>query len=468
MKKDSLVDYLSCILFRLFGPLIRAFPESISLFLGSRLGELTYYLDLKHKAVSYSNIKTAFGSKLSPCELSRLTKDFFMRFGENLVEVLLAPSINSEYIKKYITIEGLDYVTEAFKRGKGVILLGVHAGSWELSNIVGAQLGHPFSLFVRNQRYPRLDKLLNSYRNQKGCKLIERKNQTRQLVQVLKNNEAIGITVDQGGKSGCNVKFMGKDASMPQGAVRLALKYDAALLPGYYYRIKGPYIKVVIGPPCEIKRTGNKEKDIRDNLQAIVSLFENYIYKYPTEYLWSYKIWKYSREKNVLILDDGKAGHLRQAEAVAKIAVNYLKGKGVKADVTTVKVGFKNKLSRYALMFSSLLAGKYHCQGCLWCLKNFLTKETYLSFMAIKPDIIISCGSALESVNFVLSRENLAKSILVMRPSILSARRFDLIIKPRHDRALKRKNVLVTEGALNLIDEDYLKEQSGRLVQATG
>jgi KDO2-lipid IV(A) lauroyltransferase len=468
MKKDFLTDYLGCILFRLAGPLIRAFPKRFSLFLGRCLGELTYYLDLKHKSVSYSNIKTAFASKLSPCGLSKLTKDFFRAFGENFIEALFLPSINKEYINKYITIEGLDHVREAFKRGKGVIFMGVHAGNWELSNIIGAQLGYPFNLFVGGQRLPRLNKLLNSYRSQKGCKLIERKNQTRQLVQVLKNNEAIGITIDQGGKTGCNVEFMGKDASMSQGAVRLALKYDSALLPSLYYRIKGPYIKVVIGSQFEIKRTGNEEKDLRDNLQAIASLFEEHIIRHPKEYLWSYKIWKYAREKNILILDDGKAGHLRQSEAVAKIAVNYLKDKGITAEVTTVKVDFKNSFNRNALILSSLLAGKYHCQGCLWCLKNFLTKDAYLSCVGIKPDLIISCGSALEPVNFVLSRENLAKSILIMRPSVLSARRFDLVVMPRHDRLLKRKNVLVTEGALNLIDEDYLKEQSSQLIQASG
>ncbi|MCX5702160.1 MAG: lysophospholipid acyltransferase family protein, partial [Candidatus Omnitrophica bacterium] len=299
MKKDFLIDYLSCILFRIAGPLIRSLPKRFSLFLGRCLGELTYYFDLKHKSVSYSNIKTAFASKLSPSGLSKLTKDFFRAFGENFIEAFFIPFINKEYINKYISIEGLDHIKEAFKKGKGVIFLGVHAGSWELSNIICAQLGFPFSLFIRDH-----------------CKLIGRKNQTRQLIQALKNNEAIGITVDQGGKTGCMVKFMGKDASMPQGAVRLGLKYDATLLPGFYYRVRGPYIKIIIEPPFKIKRTGNIGADIHDNLQAIVNIFEKHIYKHPTQYLWSYKIWKYAGEKNILILNDGKAGHLRQAEAV--------------------------------------------------------------------------------------------------------------------------------------------------------
>jgi mitochondrial fission protein ELM1 len=83
-------------------------------------------------------------------------------------------------------------------------------------------------------------------------------------------------------------------------------------------------------------------------------------------------------------------------------------------------------------------------------------EETYKSISGIKPDVVVSCGSGLAAVNFVVSRENLARSVVVMRPSIFSVKRFDLVVMPRHDNPPERKNVAVTEGALNIIAEDYL------------
>jgi len=130
-----------------------------------------------------------------------------------------------------------------------------------------------------------------------------------------------------------------------------------------------------------------------------------------------------------------------------------------------VEIKFKNAFLKTALMFSSFLAGKYHCQGCLWCLRTFLQKGDYKSLIGMKPDIIISCGQAIAPINYVLSRENMSKSIVVMRPSILSTRRFDLAVIPKHDSPPKRKNIVVTEGALNLIDEDYLRKQSEKLMR---
>jgi len=459
------IDYLSCILFRVTGFLIRCLPVSFSCFLSRRLGSLLYLFDLKHRSIAYANIKTAFSPKLSPKQICRLIRAFYRSFGQNLIEVFFIPCIDKKYFNKYVSFEGLQFIEQAFKKGKGVILLGVHAGSWELSNIICANLGFPFSVLVRDQqKFPRLDQLLNSYRRQKGCKLIERQNQTRQLIEALKNNEAIGLTADQGGRNGVLVKFFGRNASMASGAIRLALKYDSVILPAYYTRVKGPYIKTIIEPPFEVKKTGDEKKDIQDNLQQLMHIYEKNIEKYAKDYLWTYKIWKYSDEKNILILSDGKAGHLRQSQTLAKIAGELLSQQGIKAKVDTVELNFKNSFAKNAMTASSCLAEKFSCQGCPWCLRRFLKEENYKTLMNTKVDIIISCGSSLAAVNYVLCSENQAKSIVIMRPSVLSTKRFDLVIIPRHDDVPRGKNIVVTEGALNLIDEKYLKEQSEKLL----
>lgn len=467
MSRNSVIDYLSCILFRLCAPIIRAVPVTLRLFLGRRLGDLFYYFDFKHKSIAYANIKTAFGTRFSPQRLSYLTKESYRSFGQNLIEIFSIPLVNKDYINRYIKFEGLPHITEGVKKGKGVILLAVHAGSWEFSNIICANLGFPLNLFIRNQRHPRLNALLNTYRKQSGTKLIEKRSQMRELIKVLKNNEVLGITVDQGSKDGILVNFLGKEASFSTGAIKLALNYDAVLIPAFYTRQKGPYIKIFIEHPFQLKKTGNKSQDIRQNLQGVVHIFERYILKYPQEYMWSYKIWKRSKEKNILILSDGKTGHLRQAQSLVKIVNRYFQDKGIGSKIDTLEVKFKNKFSRIALLLSSCFSGKYHCQGCLWCLKAFLEEETYKSLLALKPDVVISCGSAIAPVNFVISRENLAKSLVILRPSVLSTKRFDLVVMPQHDRPPKRKNVVTTEGALNLIDEIYLKEEAEEMFQAT-
>ncbi len=475
MKKDCMIDYASCILLKLLGPVIRFFPKGSALFFGRRLGDLFYNFDFKHRAIAYSNIKLALGEKLSPAELKNVTKRFYRSFGQNLIEIFFIPLIDKEYIDKYINIEGLEHIKEGFKKGRGIIFAGIHEGSWELSNIISANLGFAFSLFVRDQRYPRLNKLLNSYRIQKGCKIIQRQGKDyfkkdkseffgiRGLIEALKRNESIAMTADQGGKTGILAKFLGKEASMPTGAIRFALKYDAVIIPVFYTRISGPYHKVIVHAPLEIKKTGDLEKDIHGNLQELVGIFERYILAYPQEYLWTYKIWKYSRQKNILVLSDGKTGHLRQSQAVADIVTGYLKNKGINFYVATIEVKYKNNWARRTQVICASLAGKYACQGCFCCLKSFLKQDSYVSLIKNPADIIISCGASTAAVNYILSRNNQAKSIVIMRPSFFSVNKFDLVVMPRHDNPPKEKNIVVTEGALNLINGQYLKEQAEKL-----
>jgi len=119
------------------------------------------------------------------------------------------------------------------------------------------------------------------------------------------------------------------------------------------------------------------------------------------------------------------------------------------------------------LTFCALFAGRYSCQGCLWCLRKFICDDSYQALVKSTADIVISCGSSVAAVNYVVSRENRAKSIVIMRPSLLGLSRFDLVVIPRHDRPPERKNVVATEGSLNLIDGAYLKEQAERLRQSS-
>jgi KDO2-lipid IV(A) lauroyltransferase len=468
MKMDSAIDYLSCILFRFCGSIVRLLPLKMSFFLGRRLGDLCYCFDFKHKVLVYANLKKAIGGNLSPSSISKLSRKFYRSFGQNLMEIFLIPLVDKEYMKKYVKIEGLEYVKEGFKKGKGVILLAVHEGSWEFSNIICANLGFPFLLLVRDQRFPRLNALLNSYRSSRGCRIIQRRNGTRQLIESLRNNQSIGMTADQGGKSGFLVDFFGKRASMPVGAVRLALKYGPTILPVFFVRERGPFIRVIVSPPFQIRKTEEPERDVQENLARIVSIFEGFIRSYPQEYLWSYKIWKYSDERKILILNDGKVGHLRQSQAVAQIISAELDSRGIKVHSQELRLSFAGRLRQIFLTLSSLPGSKYSCQGCLWCLRQFIDRESSESLLSESPDMVISCGSSLAAANLILARENLAKSIVIMRPSFLSARKFDLVIMSRHDNPPRRKNIAVTEGALNLIDKPYLDKAKTQLARSTG
>lgn len=443
---------------------------------------MIYLFDRRHRGNAYANIRKTVSDNLDCASSARITRKSYQAFGQNLIEISFIPRINKQYLQKYIHIENKDYIREAFNRGKGVIFLIVHEGNWELSNIICANLGFPFILFVRDQGFPRLNALLNAYRLKQGAKIIHKNTGVRQLIEVLKRNQSIGMTVDQGGKGGQLVNFFGKEASMSTGAVKLALKYDCAIIPAFYTRVKGPYTKAILDQVFTATRSADPQSDLRQNLQRLISIYEKYIRQYPYEYLWTYKIYKYGKEREVLILSDTKTGHLRQSEGAAKLVSQQLTARGIKTHLSVQEVKFCWPLSAFILSWVSRFSGKYQGRGNgMRYLRYALTPESWQGLMSFKPDIIISAGGSISAVNYLLAKENQAKSVVLMRPANLSLKKFNLAIIPRHDipcspwLCLKegkpwprgqRSNVVITEGALNLIDAEYLSQKTKRLEQS--
>jgi len=168
-------------------------------------------------------------------------------------------------------------------------------------------------------------------------------------------------------------------------------------------------------------------------------------------------------EKNILLLNDGRTGNYRQAQAVAKILVRCLKKRDMGSRVETQEIKYGNRFARSVLILMGKVLGR-RLKSCWWCLRLFLSRDTYRSLSAKKADVIISGGTALAPVNVILSARNLAKSIVVMKPPTVGLEMFDLAILPRHDQPPSRENVVVTEGALNLVDQEYLEKQTGELL----
>jgi len=462
--KESIIYYSV----RTFGFLVRRLPTRAALWIGEGIGMLAYYFDIKHKTVAYANLKIAFADSKSPNELKQITKRLFKNYGQNLIELFRMPLLTPARFDRVVTVEGKEHVSKALEQGKGAIILAMHFGSWELASLSCAMLGYPYKMFVKPQkRLSKLEDLLNSYRECGGSVLLSRGSGTRDFVRSLKNNEVIGMVVDQGGRDGALIPFLGRQATMSVGAIRMGLKFGVPICFSAITRQQGSHHKMIIHEPLQLENTGDIEKDIVTNWKNASKLMEHYIHTYPSEYMWFYKIWKYSNEARITILNDGKTGHLRQSQSTAKMVEKALAGRNINATTKIVQIAFKNKFK--ARLFSVLSALLHPCvyQGRLESLKRFLTPESFAEVARMKSNFIISCGSSIAGVNNLLSRDSNAKSISILKPGLLSYGRFDLVILPQHDapKIRKGKNLFaITYAAPNLVMSDYLKEQSEGLL----
>ena len=455
------IDYICAILIRGVNLIFHFLPIQFTLWLGRRFGIIVYHVNKTRKVIGYANLRAAFCEEKSPHKLKKLIKEVYRSLVETFFEILSLTKVNKKYIDRYVEIVNAEDKYRLMDNPRGIIFLTAHFGNWELSGMTSAIKGFPLVVLAREQKMKRLNELINKLRESKGLKIVRKGITTRYIVKALHKGKIIGMLGDQdAGKSGVFAEFFGRPASTAPGTARIAAKTGAYILPVFMARKKGPYHRLVLEDAVKIE----KKEDVTLYLEKYNKLLEKYVRMNPTQWLWLHKRWKSSPLKKVVILNDGRAGHLNQSLAAGKLLKKYREDSGYKNDdtrISVIDIKFKNKFLKALLNFLSLFSDS-NCQGCMKCLKFSLTKGSYDDLMKRYADIVISCGSGLAGVNRFFAIENNAKNACIMKPSFLGTDKFNMVVLPRHDTSAhpKRDNVIITDTVPNLIDEEYLTNSS--------
>jgi len=126
--------------------------------------------------------------------------------------------------------------------------------------------------------------------------------------------------------------------------------------------------------------------------------------------------------KRILIISDGKPGHLNQSIAFCKI-------KNISYDILEIK--FKSKFHKL-LSYAYDKIG-YYTNGLF---QNY--KKHYYEFY----DAVVSCGSSTYYFNKLISKEENKKSIVLMLPKGYKYQDFDYIIAQKHDNPPMLENLI--------------------------
>ena len=205
------------------------------------------------------------------------------------------PKFTRENIERVITIEGHQNYLDALHRGKGVLILTGHLGPWELSSYAHALYGYSCFFLARPIQNRRVDALVNQYRCLSGCGVIDKNDSARAVLRILHAGGAIGILADQNTslEEGVFVPFFGVPASTTAGLARIALRTDAAVVPGYAYWDEATRKYILrFEPAIELTRSGDEAEDVRANTAKFMKVIEDFVRAHPDQWIWVHKRWK--------------------------------------------------------------------------------------------------------------------------------------------------------------------------------
>jgi len=269
-------------------------PRSLSRAFAIGLAQVVYLLHFRLRQVGMRNLAMVFPEK-SEAERSRILRGVFTSLGRQLAELCQFPKYTPENVDEVVVYDGLENYEQAYARGKGVLFLTAHFGAWELSAFAHSLHGHWLHIVMRPMDNEFLDRLLQHYRTIHGNKTVAKDDFVRGLLAAMKAGETVGILMDTNmtPPQGIFVDFFGIPACTASGLARIALRTDAAVVPGF--TIWDPALqkyRLRFDPALALIRTGDLEADIAANTQIFTKVIEDYVRRYPEQWLWVHRRWK--------------------------------------------------------------------------------------------------------------------------------------------------------------------------------
>ena len=269
-----------------------ALPRKIALSFGAFLGSIAYRFAAAQRTLAEKHINLSLELN-DETSAKCLVRRCFQNLGKNLTEFIRFPHTSSEKHREIVTFEGKVYIDRALAQGKGAIILTGHFGNWELLAASLAEQVAPLTPIARRLRSRRLDAMVSSWRKAAGYSTIDRDNAPRDILRCLKRNELIGVLADvDTSVDGVFVDFFGRSAYTPYSPVAMALKTGAAILPTFIVRQPDDSHRVVVEPPLDLKRTGDRDQDFQINTQMFTKIIESYVRRYPEQWIWMHERWK--------------------------------------------------------------------------------------------------------------------------------------------------------------------------------
>ncbi|MBL7198104.1 MAG: lysophospholipid acyltransferase family protein [Candidatus Omnitrophica bacterium] len=253
------------------------------------LSDFHFLISRTDRRAVIGNLNAIFPNAKENLNLSR---EVFRNFGKYLVDFFRIEKLNRDKIEKVIKIENLEVIDKILAQKRGIIILSAHMGNWELGGMIMGFLGYPIYGVILPHKDKRTDSLFNRQREIFGERVIPLGRAARSCIECLNNNKIIALVGDRDFTTGGIIEdFFGRESLIPKGPAGFSLKTGSPIVPGFVIRQKDDSFKLIFGEPIEPSITDNKDNDLHDLTKRCLRIIEDYIKKYPSQWLMFRKFW---------------------------------------------------------------------------------------------------------------------------------------------------------------------------------
>lgn len=289
------MQYFGLLGFRIVVFLFRIMPFAVLFFIADGVSFILYRLVGYRKSVVHENLKKSFPD-LSQSAYLNLTKGFYKHLADILLEGLKGYSMSERSLKKRFVYRNPELLEQHYNAGEHIMLMPAHYGNWEWAVLsLPLPLKHQIIGVYKPLRAALIERFVGKRRSRFGL-ILNPISKTREAM----NNPpeiptAYIMMSDQhpsSRKKAQWVKFLGRDTACLHGADHYARKFDYPVYYMHIERVRRGFYEVVFSP-LELNAAVTSPSAIT---QKYMSVLEEKIKEQPSDWLWSHRRWKYSKE----------------------------------------------------------------------------------------------------------------------------------------------------------------------------
>ena len=192
-----------------------------------------------------------------------------------------------------VEIVGGERLEAVAREQRAAVLISGHFSNWEIMAAAIVHLGVDCQITYRAANNPHIDRRIIEGRRRYGVKLLAPKggDGSREILDAMKRGQSVAFLNDQKFNGGVAAPFFGRTVHTAPGPSRMALRFDAPIIPMSVQRTRGARFRVIVHPPLEFPRTGERTADIQAGVEAVNAFMEARVRERPTEWFWVHKRW---------------------------------------------------------------------------------------------------------------------------------------------------------------------------------
>jgi KDO2-lipid IV(A) lauroyltransferase len=179
------------------------------------------------------------------------------------------------------------------------VFVTAHMANWQVATQAAARLGCPLTAVYTPDSNPFVDRAILRYRRGLRCRLVPRDGSARALMRELAAGRSVGIVADHRVDQGASLPFFGIPTLVTTVPARLALRFDAELVPMRVERLRGARFRVTFEEPVRAEDPSAPARAQAERMtRALLAVFERWAVARPDQWICVTRRWPKERRRS--------------------------------------------------------------------------------------------------------------------------------------------------------------------------